>query len=201
MDKIVAFTGAGISRSAGLPTFAEMGGLRDKLSRSYFHDQPEDFYAILRQLDLAADQAKPTKAHLALARYGVEVVTMNIDGLHQKAGSLGVIEVHGHLRSVFCPSCRQQYPFAQVYSSICCPDCRAILEPELVLYGDNIRYYFAAIDCLGSASQVLVVGTSDYTSTVKDLIGRVRMAGIPVTEINRSAEKEVPKFLAKHCRV
>lgn len=198
MSRIVAFTGAGISKASGLPTFAEMGDLRQKLSRAYFRAHPAEFYAILGQLGAAAHSARPSQAHLALAQHGVDIVTMNIDGLHQKAGSQRVLEIHGNMDYVVCQACRRQYPFPRVPASIYCPTCQAILEPNIVLYGDSTRRYFEAIDSIGGAERLLVVGTSYYTSTAKDLVGRARMAGIPVTEINSNADKLVPQYLAEH---
>ena len=87
MLDLVAITGAGISRASGIPTFVEMGDLREKLSRDYFRAQPEKFYEIILDIKRTVDRAQPNPAHRALAEYGVPVITMNIDGLHTRAGS------------------------------------------------------------------------------------------------------------------
>ena len=195
MHKLAAFTGAGISKASGIPTFEEMGNIREKLTRDYFKSHPAEFFEVVLNLKRAAEQAVPNPAHLALAEYNIPVVTMNVDGLHKKAGSKGVLEVHGNLEFVFCEKCKGKFAFDVVENSIFCPDCKDLLKPNVVLYGDNIPLYFNALEVLGDTEELLVVGTSFYTSTAWDLVGRVERAGIKVTTINADAEKEVPLFV------
>ena len=195
MYRIVAFTGAGISKASGIPTFEELGDLREKLSRSYFADNPEDFYGVLTAMKERSVKAMPNPAHLALAQYNIPVVTMNIDGLHARAGSKDVLELHGNLSYVFCPRCRRRFDFSIVKDSIRCSNCGAMLQPNVVLYGDSIPLYFDALDILGRAEEILVIGTSFYTSTAVELISRAQMAGIETTIINKDAENEVPRIL------
>ncbi len=195
MHKIVALTGAGISKASGIPTFEEMGDLRDKLSRRYFISNPEEFYRILSTMKQNIEKAVPNAAHNALAQYGVPIVTMNVDGLHRKAGSKEVIEIHGNLDWVLCKKCGKKYEFNWVRNSLYCEECGDLLEPDVVLYGDQIPYYFNAVEMIGSADKLLVVGTSFYTSTVNDLVYMARRAGITVDTINAAAEVEVPKYL------
>lgn len=195
MYRIVAFTGAGISKASGIPTFEDLGDLRDKLSRSYFEHNPEDFYSVLTAMKERSEKAMPNPAHLALAQYNVPVVTMNIDGLHTRAGSKDVLELHGNLSYVFCPECGRRFDFSIVKNSIRCSNCGAMLQPNVVLYGDSIPLYFNALDVLGRAEEILVIGTSFYTSTAVELIGRAQMAGVKTTIINKDAENEVPRIL------
>ena len=87
MKIIVAFTGAGISKASGIPTFQDMDGIREKLSIDYFMSNTRDFYDVLLGMKKNIDKASPNPAHIAIAEYDLPVVTMNIDGLHKKAGS------------------------------------------------------------------------------------------------------------------
>ncbi len=198
MGTLVAFTGAGISRQSGIPTFNEMEGIRDKLTREYFNNNPKDFYDVLKMFKRTSEKAQPNRAHLVLAEHGVDVVTMNIDGLHKRAGSKNVIEVHGNLDTVLCTTCNVKYDFRVIFDSIYCPECKEILQPNVVLYGDLIARYFDAINIIGKADTLLVVGTSFYTSTAGDFVGRAKMAGIKVVTINDDAEKNVPRFVEEY---
>lgn len=195
--KLVALTGAGISKASGIPTFTELGDLREKLSRTYFENNPDDFYKILINIQEIIERAEPNPAHTSLAKYNIPIITMNIDGLHKKAGSKNVIEIHGNLEYVKCQNCNELYDFDIVKETIYCKDCSNLLQPNIVLYGDTIPLYFNAIDLIGSADELLVVGTSFYTSTASDLVNRAKLAGIKVTIINGNAEEKVPKFLMK----
>jgi len=197
MKKIVAFTGAGISKASGVPTFQEMDGVREKLSIDYFLSNTEDFYNVLLGMKKSIIKAIPNPAHKAIAEYQVPVVTMNIDGLHKKAGSKQVVEVHGNLENIFCTKCGKEFNFLKTTDSIYCCQCNGLLKPNVVLYGEMIPKYDKAIDMIGSADELLVVGTSFYTSTSSHLVGMAERAGIKITTINMNAETEVPRFLRK----
>ena len=195
MKDIVAITGAGISKASGIPTFEEMGDLRDKLTRDFFKENTKEFYEVILKMKKNIEKAEPNAAHIALAEYEVPIVTMNIDGLHKKAGSKEVLEVHGNLDYVICEKCKTIHDFHVVEQSIYCDKCGEIYEPNVVLYGDKIREYFEAIDLISSCKKVLVVGTSFYTSTVNDFVNRAHMSGIEIHIINKDSENEVSKFL------
>lgn len=198
MSKLVAFTGAGISKASGVPTFQELGDIRDKLSRKYFKSNLLEFYELLLDMKKKIDRSVPNPAHVALAEYNIPVVTMNIDGLHKKAESNNLIEIHGNLEYVSCPRCDIKFDFSVVGKSLYCSQCNEVLQPNVVLYGDSIPRYFDATDLIGSAKELLVVGTSFYTPTASDLVERAEMAGIKVKVINENAENEVPAYLKKY---
>jgi len=198
VKNIVALTGAGISKASGIPTFVEMGDIREKLSRDYFRSYPQDFYDILINMKNTIDKAKPNDGHIALAEYEVPIVTMNIDGLHKKAGSEWVIEIHGNFEVVKCPNCGKTYEFDVVKESIYCQKCKGILEPNVVLYGDMIPKYMEAAKLIASADRLLVVGTSFYTSTAGQLCNIARLNGIKIDIINERAEVEVRKYLKEY---
>jgi len=195
MHRIVAFTGAGISKASGVPTFEELGDLRDKLSRRYFNSKTSDFYKIILEMKGLIDKAAPNSAHISLAEYNIPIITMNIDGLHKKAGSEEVIEIHGNLEYVSCPKCDLQHSYEVIKESIHCKKCNELLQPNVVLYGDSLPFYLEAIDLVGSADELLVIGTSFYTSTASEMVYRAQRAGIKVTIINERAEEKVKNYL------
>ena len=94
--KIIAFTGAGISKSAGIPTFEDIPEIKDKLSVEYKESNPEEFWEAINLLKNNVKDKEPTKAHKILAKNNIPIITMNVDGLHKKAGSKNVIEIHGN---------------------------------------------------------------------------------------------------------
>ena len=94
--KIIAFTGAGISKQSNIPTFMERPDIREKLFRDYANTHHEEYNEVIRQLKANMNGAKPNDAHYALAQYHIPVITMNIDGLHKLAGS-DALEMHGGL--------------------------------------------------------------------------------------------------------
>jgi NAD-dependent deacetylase len=192
---LAAFTGAGISKASGIPTFEELGDIRDKLSRNFFYNNPEELYKILLELKEISTKAKPNPAHIALTEFNIPVVTMNVDGLHKRAGTKRLIEIHGNLDYVYCPRCRLKEDFFKVKSSIYCNGCNTLLEPNVVLYGDSLDLYYNAIDLIGSAKELLVIGTSFYTSTAGDIVYRAELSGIKVTIINDNAEYKVKEYL------
>lgn len=196
--KIAALTGAGVSKASGVPTFVEMGDLRDKLSRSYYNAHPKEFYNVLNSMKEVTDKASPNPAHLVLAKYNIPIVTMNIDGLHHRAGSKedDVIEIHGSLRKVFCSHCGKWYDFDVTKESIYCGNCKGhILQPDIVLYGDTIPRLYDAMDLVAKAELLLVIGTSFYTSTATYVSEAAKAAGAQVKIINENAEELVPEML------
>lgn len=97
---ILAFTGAGISQASGVPTFAKQPGIRDCLTRSYAIQHPAEYGEVIAEMQKACNAAAPNDAHLALAEYDVPVITMNVDGLHQKARSRHILAIHGTLPDI-----------------------------------------------------------------------------------------------------
>ena len=195
---IVAFTGAGISRPSGIPTFEELGDdFRHRLSRPLFQRDPMAVYETLLTLRDACVRAQPNEAHLALARYGVPVITMNIDGLHRRAGTQDLIEIHGDLETLQCGDCRESFSFEQARQGCRCPRCGGLLHHHVVLYGDSIPLLSTALDKVAGRGVLLVVGTSFVTSTAGYVVDHARRSGREVAVINSDAEQEVPRFLQK----
>jgi NAD-dependent deacetylase len=177
----VAFTGAGISTPSGIPDFRSQGsGLWKKsdpmkvASLTSFRHTPQVFFDWLRPLAQKIDQAQPNPAHLALAQMeqaGIlkAVITQNIDGLHQRAGSKRVFEVHGSLGALLCGACQKEYPlegyraaFLQEGAIPRCPNCQRTLKPGIVLFEEMLPVdtWQAAERHCDKADVVLVVGSS-----------------------------------------
>lgn len=162
--KTLIISGAGISRSAGIPTFDENPDMRNILSIEYFQENTQDFWNKVLQMHNVVKNAKPTKAHQYIAAHSCEIITMNLDGLHTAAGSSSVLEVHGNFQNVYCtnPQCNQCFEFEQAHRSFKCPMCGAWLKPSIVLYGEQSKLYKIAFDKLFeyAAADVLIIGTS-----------------------------------------
>lgn len=171
-DKLVVFTGAGISAESGLQTFRDTDGLwethsiEDVASVRGWQRNPElvlNFYNARRQ---QAAAAQPNAAHLAIAqleeKYAVTVITQNIDALHERAGSSQVVHLHGELskvRSTRDPQRVYDLGAKAIQLGDCC-DLGAQLRPDIVWFGECIRHWDLAQSCFATASKLLVVGTS-----------------------------------------
>lgn len=177
---ICVFTGAGISCPSGIPDFRSADGLYSEtkgsvppeeiISHSFFLQNPELFYRFYTEKMVYPD-ALPNPAHryfASLEQRGkrVSVVTQNIDGLHQKAGSSEVYELHGSVERNFCTVCRKPYPLSAVTDchggAPRCPDDGGIIKPDVVLYEeplDNATVQ-GAVDAIATADLMIVIGTS-----------------------------------------
>ncbi len=177
--RAVALTGAGISTESGLPDFRSAGGLWEGMdpmavaSRSALERTPEVFYAFYRRRLERLGGATPNPAHVALAalkpagRLGT-VITQNVDGLHQAAGSFDVIELHGNLREAVCIGCGMVSPISLLLVALDagrlprCEDCGRLLKPNVVLFEDLLpeRAWRAALLAVRASDVMLVVGSS-----------------------------------------
>ncbi len=180
-DNIVFFGGAGVSTESDIPDFRGNGGLfrmdsgeevrpETILHHDYFVRHPERFFDYYRTHMLYPD-ARPNPAHYALAELEAAgklqaVITQNIDGLHQKAGSKNVIELHGSSLRNYCMSCGREYDLDTILSSPesvpHCPACGGIIRPDIVMYGEPLdnRALGRAEEALGDADVLIVGGTS-----------------------------------------
>ena len=182
--KIIAFTGAGISKQSNIPTFMERPNIRAKLFRSYATQYPKEYNNVIRQLKENMNDAKPNDAHIALADYRIPVITMNIDGLHQLAGT-DALELHGGL-----PSDDEL-------------DIAYSLYNKPVLYGDAAPNYQIAYDIVSNLSQnavFVVIGCSYHTATACDLRELARSKGARIIEIQGDAAHNVRKVLEELCK-
>ena len=176
-DNIVFFGGAGVSTESGIPDFRSVDGLYNQqydyppetiLSHTFYRRNPAEFYRFYRAKMLCLD-AKPNAAHLKLAQWEQEgklkaVVTQNIDGLHQAAGSKKVLELHGSVLRNYCESCGKFYDAAYILHSEGVPacECGGSIKPDVVLYeeGLNQKTLTDAIRSISEADVLIVGGTS-----------------------------------------
>ena len=177
-ERIVFFGGAGVSTESGIPDFRSVDGLYHQkydwppetiLSHTFFMKKPEAFFQFYRDKMLPLD-AKPNKAHLKLAEWEragklIGVVTQNIDGLHQAAGSQKVFELHGSIHRNYCMKCGKFYPPEYIRDSrevvpVCA--CGGRIKPDVVLYEEGLdnSVVSGAVHAIARADLMIVAGTS-----------------------------------------
>lgn len=200
---IVFFGGAGVSTESGIPDFRSVDGLYNQkydeapetiISHSYFLRWPEKFYRFYRD-KMIYPEARPNDCHRALAKLEEEgklraVITQNIDGLHQLAGSRNVIELHGSTLRNYCMSCRRSASLEQVLSSDAvprCSSCGGVLRPDVVLYEESLKDddIAQAISHIRKADLLIVGGTSLTVYPAAGLVDYYK--GSRLVLINKSA--------------
>ena len=199
--RAVFFGGAGVSTESGIPDFRSTDGLYNQqwryppetiLSHEFFLRRTDEFYEFYRKKMLFPD-ARPNPAHLALAeleKRGIlsAIVTQNIDGLHQKAGSRHVIELHGTVLRNFCTRCRKTVDGIEpILNSVGVPRCACggVLKPQVVLYGESLPMDAIedAVASIARADLLIIGGTS---LAVYPAAGFVQDYRGPLVIINRS---------------
>ena len=199
---IVFFGGAGVSTESGIPDFRSVDGLYNQkyawppeqiLSRTFFDARPEEFYRFYRDKMLCLD-ARPNAAHKKLAELEAagrlrSVVTQNIDGLHQKAGSRRVWELHGSVHRNYCMSCRKPYAVEDIKEGQGVPKCSCggTIKPDVVLYEEGLdnAVIEGAVSDLRAADLLIIGGTSLAVYPAAGLINYYR--GSHLVLINKSA--------------
>ena len=201
-QNIVFFGGAGVSTESGIPDFRSVDGLYHQkyayppetmLSHSFLMTHPEDFFKFYREKMLAL-WAKPNFAHKKLAELEQTgklkaVITQNIDGLHQMAGSKHVLELHGSVHKNYCSKCGKVYPISFVAESTgvpSCEDCGGMVRPDVVLYeeGLNMDVMNRAVSHLRQADILIIGGTSLVVYPAAGLINYYR--GSKLVLVNKS---------------
>ncbi len=174
----IVLTGAGISTNAGIPDFRGPQGLytsrlydAEKIfDIAYFLKDPKPFYEFAFDFIALESKIIPTPTHRALAHLEGSgkikaVITQNIDGLHQKAGSQKVLDMHGNFLSSHCLKCRKPYDYQELRSMVLqhiiphC-SCRGIIKPDIVFFGEDVKYYHQSLELAQSADLFFVIGTS-----------------------------------------
>ncbi|MCD7804322.1 MAG: NAD-dependent protein deacylase [Oscillospiraceae bacterium] len=179
-DNIVFFGGAGMSTESGVPDFRSVDGLYNQkydyppetiLSHSFFEAHPDVFYEFYRDKTIGPMvDAEPNKGHLKLAEWEREgklkaVITQNIDGLHQKAGSKEVLELHGSADKNYCPKCGRIFSMRDILAEagiFHCPDCGKIVRSGAVLYEEPLddSVVTKTLHYIRNADVLIVAGTS-----------------------------------------
>lgn len=179
-NNIVFFGGAGVSTESGIPDFRSANGLynditkstyspEDILSHTFFVTRTKEFYEFYKSKMVYKD-VKPNNAHFALAKLEEKgklkaIITQNIDGLHQLAGSKNVFELHGSVYRNYCMNCHKFFDLTYVLNSgdiPKCDDCQGIIKPDVVLYQEalNENVLEASVKCISKADVLIVGGTS-----------------------------------------
>ena len=202
-ENIVFFGGAGVSTESKIPDFRSTDGLYNQqyayppetiLSHTFYMRRPEEFYRFYRNKMLFPD-AEPNRAHNALAKLEQEgrlraVITQNIDGLHQAAGSRTVLELHGSVLRNYCEKCYQFYGIDTILNSTGiprCEKCGGIIKPDVVLYEEGLdeKTLNAAVRYIHEADVLIIGGTSLAVYPAAGLIDYFQ--GDKLVVINKSA--------------
>ncbi len=200
--RAVFFGGAGVSTESGIPDFRSQDGLYNQkyayppeyiLSATFFHTHTAEFFDFYRE-KMIFPSAKPNAAHFKLAQWEREgklaaVVTQNIDGLHQAAGSKNVFELHGSVWRNHCMQCGKSYPLEYILHGTGVPrcSCGGIVKPDVVLYEEPLdeSVLLAAVEEISAADLLLIGGTSLNVYPAAGLIDYFR--GDNIVVVNRGA--------------
>ncbi|MCR4605659.1 MAG: NAD-dependent protein deacylase [Eubacterium sp.] len=209
---IVFFGGAGVSTESGIPDFRSVDGLYNQqykyppetmLSHSFFMREPEEFFRFYENKVLAPD-AEPNNAHKALASLEAKgklkaVITQNIDGLHQKAGSKEVLELHGSVLRNYCMGCGESYDLDSVIDKIraekvpYCEKCGKIIKPDVVLYEEGLdnSIMSRSLQHLQNADMLIIGGTSLVVYPAAGLIDYYKVNKLVLINRDKTARDSV----------
>ena len=207
-QRVLVITGAGMSADSGLPTYRGVGGLYDReltadgisieqaLSGDMFKRDPAVSWKYIAEIERACRGALPNDGHRALAAMASRferfcVLTQNVDGFHQSAGSRDVIEMHGAIHRLKCTRCHW-HATVENYTRLdtlppCCPDCSSVVRPDVVLFGEMLpdRALLQYEQALGEGFDlVMVVGTSAVFPYIAAPVQRAAMQRRATMEIN-----------------
>ncbi|MFH0814368.1 MAG: NAD-dependent deacylase [Pseudomonadota bacterium] len=196
--RITALTGAGMSAESGIPTFRDKGGFWEKYDpNEYAHintffTNPEKPWQMLKAFDKEV-KAEPNPGHIALAElekmgYLNEVITQNVDNLHQQAGNTDVIEFHGNFRRALCLTCGRYYEMGKINLDVLPPrcECKGVLKPDAVFFGEPIPEdaFRRAHEASQKCKLMLVVGTSAVVYPAASMPQVAKQYGAKVIEVN-----------------
>ena len=227
-DNIVFFGGAGISTESGIPDFRSVDGLYNQkydfppetiISHDFFCNNVAEFYRFYKDKMMCLT-AKPNKAHIALAELEKcgklkAVVTQNIDGLHQAAGSKTVYELHGSIHRNYCISCGSMFDAKYVKNSEgtpACSSCGHLIKPDVVLYGEGLDSDIVngAVNAISHADMLIVGGTSLVVYPANSLINyfngdKIVLINKPSTDYDSRADllinDSIGKVLDEACKI
>jgi len=210
---ITVFTGAGMSTESGIPDFRSATGIWEEdgkreyyISKSYYQGYPKDFWIKFKDIFSLKMMGRfqPNSGHLFLKELeemgkNVHILTQNIDGLHEKAGSTDILNLHGTLQTATCPKCKRSYNLTYVNDAIV-PRCKKsnakgkicdfILKPDVVLYGDAVNGYEQALEKAYDADLFLTLGSSLKVYPVNQLPMMLsRAPGIKKVIINKESTR------------
>lgn len=205
-DNIVFFGGAGVSTESGIPDFRSVDGLYNQkykyppevmVSHSFYRSHTEDFFEFYKN-KMVALEAKPNAAHLKLAQLEQTgklkaVITQNIDGLHSKAGSKEVLELHGSVHRNYCEKCHQFYPVEYVIEAEKVPQCKCggIVKPDVVLYEEGLdnEVMNKTVEYIRQAELLIIGGTSLAVYPAAGFIDYFRGKHLVVINMEKSSKE------------
>ncbi|WP_035588325.1 SIR2 family NAD-dependent protein deacylase [Hippea jasoniae] len=197
-DKIVVFSGAGISIASGIPPFRGKDGLWSKYDPTvfdidFFLTQPAKSWHYIKEIfySYLLKDVKPNAAHYAVAKLGCPVITQNIDGLHQAAGSKEVVEFHGTAETLVCVDCKKRYNRKEVNLNVEIPRCRCggILKPDFVFFKEPIpqHAFDRSIELAENCKVMIVVGTTGEIMPASRIPYLAKRHGAKIIEVNVAA--------------
>jgi NAD-dependent deacetylase len=206
-NSITAFTGAGISTESGISDFRSKGGVWDRYRIVTYqefiesHESRIEYWNMKKELYEEMKDAIPNEAHKALAELEMAgklhcLITQNIDGLHQDAGSTGVIELHGTNRKAVCLDCGKLWPIEEVQERLkkgdippVCDECMGFIKPATVSFGQAMpeKDMMAAHNCALNCDLMLMIGSSLQVEPAASLPRNAHRAGAKLIYINRTA--------------
>lgn len=203
---MTAFTGAGISTESGLSDFRSKGGVWDRYRVVTYqefiasHEARVEYWSMKKELFNEMKDARPNEAHLALAELEKTgnlkcLITQNIDGLHQDAGSSNVIELHGTNRKAVCLGCGKEWPIEDIQARLeagendpSCAECKGFIKPATISFGQSMpeREMIRAYDCALRCDLLLMIGSSLQVEPAASIPREARRAGAKLIYINRT---------------
>jgi len=203
---VVAFTGAGISTESGIPDFRSKGGIWDRYRIVTFqeflssHDARVEYWRMKHDLFSDLKDAVPNKAHIALAELEKMnklqcIITQNIDGLHQDAGSSNVIELHGTNRKGVCLSCGKSWPIEEIHERLrecgfdpLCDSCGGYIKPATISFGQPMpeEEMKRAFECAERCDLLLMIGSSLQVEPAASIPVYAHQKGAKLIYINRT---------------
>ncbi len=195
-----AFTGAGISVESGIPTFRDDNGFWSHydpmtLDINYFKANPQRSWKVIKEIFYDYfDHSKPNEAHLSLARlerqgFLKQLITQNIDNLHQLSGSQQVVEFHGSSHSLVCLDCGKHFKPAEISLEVLpvrCDACSGLLKPDFIFFGEDIprQAYLDSVDAARKSDLLLIVGTSGEVMPASQIPLLAKQNGAKIIEVN-----------------
>ncbi|HPW53743.1 MAG TPA: NAD-dependent protein deacylase [Erysipelotrichaceae bacterium] len=213
-DKIVFFTGAGVSTESGIPDFRSVDGLYSQkyqyppeaiISHSFYKYNPQEFYRFYKDRMIYPD-AKPNMAHIKMAELeskgkAIGVITQNIDGLHQAAGSKNVYELHGSIHRNYCTKCHRFYDLDYIINSEGIPHCSCggIIKPDVVLYEEGLddATLYGAIGAIRQADCMVIAGTSLVVYPAAGLVNYFRGKYLVLINLSATSQDSAADLLIK----
>lgn len=213
-DNVVFFGGAGVSTESNVPDFRSADGLYNQkyayppetiISHSFYMRNPKEFYRFYKDRMLYP-QAKPNPAHLALAKLEKEgrlkaVITQNIDGLHQAAGSRNVLEIHGTTHKYYCQKCGKEYNMEYVLSHPDIPtcECGGTIRPDIVLYDESLDWglMYKAGQYIRKSDVLIVGGTSLSVYPAAGLINNYRGRKLVMISMSKTDQDHMADLIIR----